>query len=222
MYSLSFQHVKCYISNSSVRKLYFLSPLSFFLDPDIPKIDLVFALSATSANSGQSYELMKSTIKTFINTYGVNKVHYSIIVYGDSVIRVVNFNKTFPISASDLKTAIDKQGALTGGPFLEGALQEAFRLFEETVGRPGAKKVLVVITDKNSGAPQKTLATAVRPLEDKGVLVISVGVGEAVGRSELNVISPNPMDVISARLNINPSVLAERIMDRILRRKTEF
>jgi len=161
---------------------------------------------------------MKSTIKTFINTYGVNKVHYSIIVYGASVIRVVNFNKTFSISASDLKAAIDRQPALTGGPFLKGALQEAFRVFEETVGRPGAKKVLVVITDKNSGARPNTLATAVRPLEDKGVLVISVGIGEAVERSELNVISPNPMDVISARLNVNPSVLAERIMDRILKR----
>lgn len=210
--------MKCYISNFSLRKRY----LSFFLDPDIPKIDLVFALSATSANSAQSYELMKSTIKTFINTYGVNKVHYGIIVYGASVIRVVNFNRTFSIGASDLKGAIDRQPALIGGPFLKGALQEAFKVFEETVGRPGAKKVLVVITDKNSGAPPKTLAAAVRDLEDKGVLVISVGVGEAVERSELNVISPNPMDVISARLNINPSVLAERIMDRILRRKTEL
>ena len=182
----------------------------------------MFALSATSANSVQSYELMKSTVKTFINRYGANKVHYSIIVYGDSVIRVVNFNKTFPISASDIKDAIDRQAALIGGPFLKSALQEAFRVFNETVGRPGAKKVLVVITDKNSGARPSTLATAVRPLEDKGVLVICVGVGEAVERSELNVISPNPMDIISARLNVNPSVLAERIMDRILRRKTKL
>ena len=203
-------------------KTLFAVPPILLLDPDIPKIDLVFALSATSANSEQSYELMKSTIKKFINTYGVNKVRYGIIVYGASVIRVVDFNSTFPISASDLKTAIDKQPALIGGPFLKGALQEAFRVFEETVGRPGAKKVLVVITDKNSGAPPKTLATAVRDLEDKGVLVISVGVGEDVKRSELNVISPNPMDVISARLNVNPTVLAERIMDRILRRKTKL
>jgi len=161
---------------------------------------------------------MKSTVKTFINTYGVNKVHYSIIVYGATVIRVVNFNKTFPISANELKAAIDKQGALMGGPFLEGALKEAFSVFNERMGRPGAKKVLVVITDKNSGASPSTLATAVRRLEEKGVLVISVGIGETVERSELKVISPNPMDVISARLNVNPSVLAERIMDRILRR----
>ena len=194
----------------------------FFLDPDIPKIDLVFALSATSGSSPQSYDLMKNTIKAFVNKYGVNKIHYSIIVYGDSVIRVVNFNRTFPISVNDLKAAIDRQPALIGGPVLKDALQETVRIFNETVGRPGAKKVLVVITDKNSGTPSNTLSIAVRPLEDNGVLVISVGIGEAVERSELNVISPNPLDVISARLNANPSVLAERIMDRILRRKTEL
>lgn len=184
-------------------------------------IDLVFALSATSAKSARSYELMKNTVKAFINKYGVNKIHYSIIVYGHSVIRVVNFNRAFPISVNDLKAAIDKQPALEGGPLLKDALQEAFRVFNETVGRPGAKKVLVVITDKNSGAPSNALANAVRPLEDSRVLVISVGIGD-VDRSELNVISPNPLDVISARLNVKPSVLAERIMDRILRRKTKL
>ena len=181
----------------------------------------MFALSATSAKSARSYELMKNTVKAFINKYGVNKIHYSIIVYGHSVIRVVNFNRAFPISVNDLKAAIDKQPALEGGPLLKDALQEAFRVFNETVGRPGAKKVLVVITDKNSGAPSNALANAVRPLEDSRVLVISVGIGD-VDRSELNVISPNPLDVISARLNVKPSVLAERIMDRILRRKTKL
>lgn len=192
------------------------------LDPNIPKIDLVFAISSTSALSVQSYELMKSTIKKLIDRYGVGKIQYSIFTYGASVIRVVNFNRTFPPSASELKIAIDRQPALPGGPVLTNALQEVYLVFNETVRRPGAKKVLVVITDKNSGSSPNSLGKAVRPLEDLGVLVISVGVGNEVSRSELNIISPNPMDVISARLNINPSVLAVRIIDRILRRKTTF
>lgn len=187
------------------------------IDPNIPKIDLVFAISATSASSKQSYELMKNTVKKFIDTYGVNKIHYSVIVYGNQVIRVVNFNRTFPLSANELKTAIDRQPALPGGPVLTNALQEAYRVFKESVGRSGAKKVLVVITDRNSGSSTNSLSQAVRPLEDLGVLVISIGVGNEVSRSELNIISPNPLDVISARLNINPSVLAVRIMERILR-----
>lgn len=186
----------------------------------MPNIDLAFAISATSANSNQSYDLMKNTIKKFIDQYGVDKIHYSLIVYGDSIVRVVNFNHTFPPSAIDLKAAIDAQPAISGGPYLEGALQEAFKVFNETEGRPDAKKVLVVMTDENSGTDENSLSTAVKPVEDLGVLVLSVGPGSAVDRNELSVISPNPLDVISPALGENPSVVADRIMERILRRKT--
>ena len=200
--------------------LIFPFPFLFVSDPNMPNIDLVFAISATSANSNQSYDLMKNTIKQFIDQYGVDKIHYSLIVYGDSVERVVNFNHTFPPSASDLKAAIDAQLPISRGPFLEGALEEAFNVFNETEGRPDAKKVLVVMTDENSDADSNSLSTAVKPVEDLGVLVLSVGAGSDVNRNELSVISPNPLDVISPALGENPSALTDRIMDRILRRKT--
>ena len=161
---------------------------------------------------------MKNTMKQFIDQYGVDKIHYSLIVYGNSTARVVNFNHTFPPSASDLRSAIDAQPAISGGPYLEDALQEAFDVFNETEGRPDAKKVLVVMTDENSGADSNSLSTAVKPVEDLGVLVLSVGVGNAVGGSELSVISPNPLDVISPALGASPSGLANDIMERILRK----
>lgn len=185
----------------------------------MPDIDLAFALSATSANSNESYALMRNTIKQLIDKYGVEKIHYSVIVYGDSFIRVVNFNNTFPPSASDLKAAIDAQPPLSGPPVLENPLQEAVRVFNETEVRPNAKKVLVVMADENSGADPNSLSAAVKPVEDLGVLVLSVVVGSGVDRNELSVISPNPKDVISAGLNGNPAIVAEHIMDRILRRK---
>ena len=215
--------MKCFEGISDMllfRGLIFPCPFVFVSDPNMPNIDLAFAISATSANSNQSYDLMTNTIKQFIDEYGVDKIHYSLVVYGNSVVRVVNFNHTFPPSASDLKAAIDAQPPISGGPVLEDTLQEAFKVFNETEGRPDAKKVLVVMTDENSGADSNSLSTAVKPVEDLGVLVLSVGVGSAVDRSELSVISPNPLDVISPALGENPSVLADRIMERILRRKT--
>lgn len=184
-------------------------------------IDLVFALSAVSGNSFQTYNLMRNTINRFIDTYGADQIHYAIIVYGSSVFRVVNFNHTFPPSANELKTAINKQPPLPGGPVLKDALEETWRIFNETIGRPKARKVLVVITDENSSADKNALVTAVRPLEKSKILVISVAIG-AVNRSELLVISPNPLDVISVGSNIDAGVLSERIMDRILRRKSSF
>lgn len=196
--------------------------LFFAPDPNATLIDLVFALSATSSNSFQAYNKMKDTVKQFIDKYGATAIHYSIIVYGGQVLRVVNFNHTFPPSANELKTAISNQRSLSGGPVLKDALDETFRIFNETIGRPKALKVLVVITDNNSENKKDSLSAAVKRLEEqiypKGVLVISVALG-AVNRSELLVISPNPLDVLSVGTGINAGILAERIMERILRRK---
>ena len=182
----------------------------------------MFAVSATSSNSFVTYNLMRNTINRFIDKYGAVNIHYSMIVYGNQLFRFVNFNRTFPPSAQELKTAINTQPPLDGGPVLENVLDETLRIFNETESRPKAKKVLVVITDKNSPVIDKDkLSGAVTPLENNEILVISVAIG-AVNRSELLVISPNPLDVISVEPNIDAGVLAERIMDRILRRKSVF
>ena len=148
---------------------------------------------------------MKSTFKKFLDKYGVDKTHYSFIVFGNQVIRVVNFNHTFPPNANELKAALDAQPPLSSGPILKDALLETFRIFNETMDRTNAIKVLVVITDQNSGANKDSLAKAVRPLEDNGVLVISVAIG-TVNRSELLVISPSPPDVISVDRNVEPFI----------------
>ena len=186
---------------------------------DVPYIDLVFAVSSTSNNSAQTYALMQNTIKRFIDLYGADKIHYSVIAFGDAVVRVVDFNHTFPPTANELKAAIDAQSPLAGGPVLVDALGETLRIFNETKTRPNARKVLVVMTDENSGADEETLATAVRPLEDDNILVISVATG-AANRSELLIISPNPLDVISADDNQDSIGLARHIMDRILRKSS--
>jgi len=180
----------------------------------------VFAVSATSRNSPVTYNLMQNTIIQIIDKYGAVNIHYIMIVYGDQLFRFVNFNHTFPPSAQELKTAIIRQPPLTGGPVLENVLDETLRISNETESRPKAKKVLVVITDKNSPVIDvDKLSGAVTPLENNGILVISVAIG-AVNRSELLVISPNPLDVISVESNIDVGVLAQRIMERILRCKS--
>ena len=182
----------------------------------------MFAVSATSRNSFVTYSLMQNTIYQFIDKYGAVNIHYSMIVYDDQLFRFVNFNHTFPPTAQGLKTVITTQPPLTGGPVLENVLDETLGIFNETKSRPKAEKVLVVITDKNSPVTDANkLSGAVTPLENNGILVISVAIG-AVNRSELLVISPNPLDVISVEPSIDAGVLAERIMDRILRRKSFF
>ena len=196
---------------------FFLILFSLGGQPGVPNIDLLFAISVGSNESNQTYSLAKNTIKEFIDKYGAGNIRYSIILYTNSVLRVVTFNYTFQPSAEEIKASLDAAAPLGGVPDLAQALQESSRIFNETKDRLSATKALVIITDKNSANDKDTLVTAVRPLEDKGILVISVAVG-SVNRSELLVISPNPLDVIQAHNNTDPLTLAENIIDRILRK----
>ena len=183
---------------------------------DIPEIDLAFALSATSAESKDAYDLMKRTIKLIITRYGIDKIHHSFIVFGSVATTKIDFGKTFPTKEA-LKQALDKIPKEDGGPALDKALEEAKVLFESGNVRPNAKKVLVIVMDKASNIPEATLVKKIRPLEDIGVLVISVGIGSEVKSAEFNIISPNPKDVIVVPKNEVHTELAVRIMERVLR-----
>ena len=196
-----------------------MDTLSLPFKDDIPEIDLLFAVSATSVNSNATYTLMRDTIKQVIDRYGTDKIHYNVIVFGSGAITVIRFKNTLPISPVALKAAVDALPITTGGPALDNALEEALREFEQPASRPNAKKILVVISDKKSGLSRSILTTAVRKLENKGVLVISVGIGSAVDRDEFKVLSPNPLDVIIVPVSEIPALLAVRIMERALRSK---
>ena len=183
---------------------------------NVPEIDLAFALSATSATSGDTYALMKKTIKAIITRYGIDKIHYSFIVFANTATIKVDFGKTFP-SKDALKQALDGIPKENGATGLDKALEQAKALFESNDVRPNAKKVLVTLMDEASNIADAALVKKVRPLEDKGVLVISVGIGSEVKAAELRVISPNPQDVILVSKDEPPTQLAVEIMERVLR-----
>jgi len=116
-------------------------------DKIFPEIDLAFALSSTSASFTETYKLMKDTINTIVNDYGIEKIHYSIIVFGASPKTFVQFSEKFP-NSKNLVAFISALPRRSGGPSLDEALKEGRKLFQNQFARPHAKKFLVVITDK--------------------------------------------------------------------------
>ena len=112
------------------------------VQPPIPEVDLGFALSATSTFHNETFKLMKDTITYIIETYGTEKIHYSVLVYGDTVTTEIHFGQT-PPSAEQLKAAIEKLPATTGTPDLEKALEEAVKMFQDGDRRPLTRKVLL-------------------------------------------------------------------------------
>lgn len=90
---------------------------------------------------------MKDMINTIVSDYGINKFHYSVIVFGSSPKTFVQFSETFP-NAQNLKDFVSALPRRVGGPSLDEALKEGRKLFLSPFVRRNAKKVLVVITDR--------------------------------------------------------------------------
>ena len=102
-------------------------------------VNLIFAISALSTNANGKFQKMKDIIKTMVDEYGKERIHYSLIVFGAEPSVELRFSRTFDTD-SQLKTFIDSKGRATDGAALDKALQKAAELFEE-YEREGARKV---------------------------------------------------------------------------------
>ncbi len=191
--------------------------LSFFVSAVLepPEIDLCFAISATAANANSTFTLMKKTINHVIDSYGINKIRYSVIIFGSQARPVVGFDSsiTDPV---ELEAYIRALSPISGGPALDKALEKALESFKESVSRPNAGKVLVVITDKESGLQADDVVAKVKPLEERNVRVIAVAVGDGADQQELESIATDNRDVLNVPTSVEPSALSKDIMVLVL------
>lgn len=81
--------------------------------PRIPEINLAFAISARAADDEVNFEKMKDILKAIVQTFGSNRIHYSVITFGDPPITALPFSRRLP-SDEDLKRFIGKCGKSTG------------------------------------------------------------------------------------------------------------
>lgn len=183
---------------------------------NIPEIDLTFALSATSVSSETTFNLMKSTVNRIVQQYGIERIHYSVIVFGSVSTTRFDFSRTFPDKDSLIRT-VSRLPKNPGNSDLAKALESAKRVYELQQVRPHAKKVLVVIMDNKSTNSITELNKIVPVLVDKGVLVIGVGVGGSVESKELEIITEENRNIIKVGISKNPDELAKEIMAIILR-----
>ena len=177
-------------------------------------MDLGFALSASSVLHNETFKLMKDIINYIIDTYGTQKIHYSVLVYGDTATIEINFGQT-PPSPEQLKTALEKLRAGTGLPNLAGALEKALKMFEDDARRPLTHKVLVIMADSKSSSTEDEIKKAVRSLEERDIEVIAVAVGEEADPDELENTTPDKTNVIEAGKEEDPKMVGEKIMDKI-------
>ena len=183
--------------------------------PKLPLVDLGFAISASAANSDDTFSKMKDTIKAIIDKYGKAKIHYSLIVFGDEALVKISFSDSFPTS-NDLKQMVDVIPKQSGIPNMKKALEESRKMFERGT-RPDAEKVLVVIVDNRSGSRSEEIKNAAKPLTDIDVSLVFVALGNDADPSQLGNATSDPQDVIEAPRDIIPTALGDEIMKQVLK-----
>ena len=154
-----------------------------------------------------------------VDRYGRGKVKYGLIVFGDTPVTKITLQDDFPTDDS-LKRFIDSVPRGSGGPALDKALEEARKLFQ-TSGRSQAKKILVVISDKQSTSRPVDVQDKARALELQGTdLVIAVVIGNEGDPKEMSHVTSDKGDVIPAKTSDKPKDIADKIAERI--RQGEF
>lgn len=176
-------------------------------------VNLIFAISALSSNANEKFKKMKDIIKTMVDEYGKERIHYSLILFGKEPSVELRFSKTFDTD-SELKAFLDRKERATDGAALDKALKKATELFKE-YQREGAKNVLVVIMDKKSTSDGKEVKNMAIPLWDDDVEVIPIAFGRDSDENELKSITPHEDNLIPAYVTNKTGKIAEEIMNKM-------
>lgn len=151
---------------------------------------------------------MKDVVSQIVEMYGQERVLYSILVYGSVPDVKIQFNQRR--TDDQLVTFIKNINRVSGsalGPTLDKA-KEAFNQY----GRPGARKVLVVITDRKSDSDAKVLQEKASLLEQAKIKVIPVGLGSEIDKKELQILTPREKDIITKPNTVSTEYLVDVIM----------
>lgn len=179
-----------------------------------PEIDLGFAIAAGSLYADETFQLMKDTIEEVIMEYGIDKIRYGLIVFGDTATVKIEFSNN--TNVDELINYLNIVIKTKGGAALDEMLKEAEGLFSAAGIRPLAKKVLVVITDVASGKEPSQVRKAVEKLQDKTIKIVAVSIGREADPKELEIITSTD-NVIEEKKSVEPSSLKDLIMDKVLK-----
>lgn len=180
-----------YLSYGTSRSDYFvkwLRYLIFFFAVSTHVLDLVFALDGSSSLAISEFEKLKEFVIKSLSSYSISRenTHVGVIEYSDEVSVKLPLHQYFTIQ--ELKSAISEIEPSSGrGVVTDEALKTAAEeVFSVTSGgRPGAAKVLIVVTDGASTGSQP-ISEAVKPLKNAGIQLHVVAIGNRIPRKELD------------------------------------
>ncbi|CAF3723994.1 unnamed protein product [Rotaria sordida] len=145
------------------------------------KMDLGFVLDASDSVGANNYELQRIFVKDLLRRVNVgrNKTHVGIINYstGNEILTWLDQDYTLQQKIQ----AVDRSVYFGEGTNTNLALRQANTVFSSNRGlrepEDGATQVIFVVTDGESANRNATVEAA-KILKDKGIHLVSVGVGD--------------------------------------------
>ena len=156
---------------------------------------------------------MKDTITSILDTYSLDVIRVGVVVFGSKTV------PAFPIQGNlnnNLQTVVNVLVPQFGVPDLDEALSEARRVFKNS-GRPDARKVVVVISDRASDSSSGDIKTEADRLREDDIVLISVVIGKNADPKELEEFTPH--EVTKTTTDEDPEELGKKIMELALRGK---
>ena len=164
---------------------------------------MVFALTATTGDADDTYQRMKDAVEIITDTYGMNTLRYSFIVYGTLPRIIFDFKTNFP-SRESLKYFIEQSQRATERPGTKRVLDEVMQVIKVSSVRPSAKKIVVLLTDGASYDNPKDVERSIKKLEEQGIPVLSFALVN------------NPQTDFEVPKTVEPKELAEKVMESVL------
>ena len=162
-------------------------------------LDLVFALDGSENLAKKGFDKIKQLVKMMVDNYTISKpeTHVGIIEFSDKAKTILPLDDLFESTAiKDKVQGIVPSGGK--GTVTDEALRKsADEVFDvKSGGRPGASKVLIIITDGKSTGKEPP-KRAVKPVKEKGVRVYVINIGDDTDKDELK-------DIVVTEKNIYP------------------
>lgn len=167
------------------------------------RADIGFIMDASNSIGQQDFQKQKDFVNAMAAafTFGSRQTAAGVITYSDQASLVIPLGSHF--SSKEFQNSVNSIPYTLGRTRIDKALQKAnTELFSV---RGGARfhelpQIMVILTDgRQTPDPDAIpLYEAVRPLQQKGVVVLAVGVGSRIDLNELRQLVQKDSDVFSA------------------------
>ncbi|CAF2415691.1 unnamed protein product [Rotaria sp. Silwood2] len=159
------------------------------------KMDLGFVLDASGSVGRSNYQLQLKFTQDLLRrvNVGLNKTHVGIINYSDDVQTLTWLNTDYTLE--EKLRRVNQSVYYASGTNTARALRQVDTVFSYQRGRRQSKEgvtpVIFVITDGKSDNQSATIGAA-NVLKQKGIILVSVGVGNGPNLGELHAVCSPP------------------------------